>query len=197
MITIAWDVDDVLNNLMQCWFTCKWLKEHPECQICFEQITQNTPEFIINSSLQEYHESLDNFRLSSLYSDMKPCPKILSWFREFGHKSMHIALTAVPVKAAHISAYWIMKHFGEWIRSVHFVPSPRADKNHREYISSKADYLKWLNKVDVLVEDNAHNIQEAARLGIKGILVSKPWNRNGAVIDDALRQLNIIIDKPL
>lgn len=193
MLTIAWDVDDVLNDLMYCWLTKKWLPEHPECKIRFEQITENTPEHIINTIKEEYLASLDNFRLSKLYTELMPNPEILAWFEKYGDKARHIALTAVPIKAAHISANWIVKNYGKWIRSFTFIPPLRIDEKIPEYNHNKIDYLKWLNKIDILVEDNDHNIRKAERLGIKGILVKRPWNKSNLLIKDALALINKII----
>jgi len=197
MITIAWDVDDVLNDLMYCWLTYKWLPEHLDCKVCFEQIMVNTPERVINSTKEEYLVSLDSFRLSKAYSQMKPNPEILAWFEKSGAKARHIALTSVPIKTAHISADWVMKNFGKWIRSFSFVPSPRIGGYIPEYDRNKTDYLKWLNKVDILVEDSEQNILEAQKLGIKGILVAKPWNKSGLSICGVLNEINTAIGKSL
>ena len=48
--------------------------------------------------------------------------------------------------------------------SFHFVPSPRLGEQAPEYDRNKADYLKWLNKVDILVEDSEQNIQESLKI---------------------------------
>ena len=193
MITIAWDVDDILNNLMYHWLTEKWLPEHPNCKVSFEQIIQNTPEHIIKSTLEEYRASLDSFRLSKAYFQMQPEPQVLSWFKEHGNKARHIALTAVPVRVAHVSADWVIRNFGKWIRSFNFVPSPRANEQVPDYGHTKTDYLKWLNKIDVLVEDNEKNIREAEELGTKGILVKKPWNKGSLLLKDALAKINQLL----
>lgn len=193
MITIAWDVDDVLNDLMYCWLTDKWLPEHPDCKVGFEQITQNPPERIINSARDEYLSSLDCFRFSKAYSEMKPNPEILAWFEKFGDKARHIALTSVPIKTAHISADWVVKNFGKWIRSFNFVPSLRIGGDCPEYDHAKVDYLKWLNKVDVMVEDSSQNIRESEKLGIKGLLIKRPWNKSNLSVKDALIKINKII----
>lgn len=195
MLTIAWDIDDVLNDLMCQWLNKKWLADHPECGVSFEQITENTPERIIGASLEEYRQSLDGFRLSRDYFLMQPNQEVLEWFERNGNKSRHIALTSVPLKAAHISADWVLSNFGKWIRSFNFVPSPRQGEDIPEYDVSKVDYLKWLGKVDVLVEDSQENIQEAALLGIKGILIKRPWNRSGLLVKDALEEVDKIIDR--
>jgi FMN phosphatase YigB (HAD superfamily) len=193
MLTIAWDVDDILNDLMRFWLSDKWLLEHPDCKVSFKQLTENTPERIIKSTLEEYRLSLDSFRLSGAYTRLEPNPEVLAWFRESGYKARHIALTAVSVKAAYISADWVLKNFGKWIRTFHFIPSLRADEAAPEYDQSKADYLKWLNKVDVLVEDSEDNILQAKDLGIRGILVGKPWNKGNLSVKEALTELNKLL----
>jgi len=193
MITIAWDVDDILNDLMYCWLTHKWLVDHPGCRVSFERITENTPERLINSTKEEYWVSLDSFRLSKAYLDMKPNPEVMVWFEKFGNKARHIALTSVPIKASHISADWVVRNFGKWIRSFNFVPSVRTGEKIPEYDHTKTDYLKWLNKIDVLVEDNEENIREAKELGIRGILVAKPWNKSNLSVKDALVEINKLL----
>lgn len=193
MITIAWDVDDVLNDLMYCWLTDKWVLDHPGCRVGFEQIMENTPERIINSTKQEYWASLDSFRLSKAYINMKPNPEILAWFEEFGDKARHIALTSVPLKAAHISADWVMRNFGRWIRSFNFVPSLRIGERIPEYDHNKADYLKRLNIADVLVEDNEQNIREVEKIGIKGMLIKKPWNKSVLSVKGALAEIDKLL----
>lgn len=195
MISIAWDVDDVLNDLMYYWLNNMWLSQHPDCKVCFEQIIKNTPEHIINSTKEEYLLSLDNFRLSKAYLKMEPNPQILAWFENYGEKARHIVLTAIPIKAAHISADWVVRNFGKWIRSYNFIPSPRINEDAPEYEHTKTDYLKWLNKIDVLVEDNEQNIREAENLGIKGILIGKPWNKSKLAVKDALLELSKIIEE--
>lgn len=193
MITIAWDVDDILNDLMSCWLTNEWLTGHPGCNLSFEQITENTPERIISSTKEEYWASLDSFRFSDAYLDMKPNPQVLAWFEKSGSKARHIALTSVPVRAAYISAGWVLKNFGKWIRSFNFVPSLRTGENIPEYDRTKSDYLKWLNNVDLLVEDSQENILQAEKLGIKGLLVKKPWNKSSLLIEDALVEISKIV----
>jgi len=193
MITIAWDVDDVLNDLMRSWLVRGWVPKHPGCILSFEQITQNTPERILNCTREEYQESLDNFRLSGEYLDLEPDRQLLSWFKQYGHQVRHIALTAVPLKAAHISAGWVMNNFGQWIRSFNFIPSLREGEQVPEYDLTKADYLKRAGNIDILVEDSPVNIAQAQVVGIKGLLLKKPWNKSNLTLKDALTEINGLI----
>jgi 5'(3')-deoxyribonucleotidase len=193
MITIAWDVDDILNDLMRAWLTQKWLPAHPDCKVRFEQIIRNPPEEIIGGTKEEYQRSLDDFRLSRAYLDLPPDAQVLEWFTLYGDQARHLALTSVPVKAAHISAEWVIRNFGKWIRSFNFIPSPRTGEVNPEYDRNKADYLQWLNKADILIEDSPENIRQAEEKGIKGILVAQPWNKSSLPFKDALVQINKLL----
>jgi len=173
---IVWDVDDVLNNLMQSWFEVVWLPAHPECTLCFEDIKENPPHQLLGVSLRDYLESLDEFRLSRHFSSMLPNLEILDWFQNDGEKFHHIALTATPLCAAPASSAWVFQHFGRWIRSFHVLPSARPIHQVTNLFADKGDYLKWLNKGDVIVEDNIQNAELARRAGLNALVMPKPWN---------------------
>lgn len=189
MITIAWDIDDVLNDLMRCWFKEKWLPVHQECKKTYEDLKENPPHKVLGASLHEYLKSLDEYRLSEQYPQMRPVQDIMEWFLQFGRNFRHIALTAVPITASPISAQWVIKNFGRWIRTFHFVPSKRSQEDIPEYERDKADFLQWFGKVDVLIDDNPENIKSAERVGIKGILVPQPWNGQFLTTTEVLNTL--------
>lgn len=190
--TIAWDVDDVLNNLMHDWFVQKWLKDNGKCGLRYEDIAENPPHRLLGVQLETYRCSLDEFRLSALYQQMTPVKEVMEWFIEYGDNFRHIALTAVPLIAASASAQWVFKHFGKWIRTFHFVPSKREGLCLPETDKNKADFLKWIGRVDVFIDDNADNIKGIAD-NIKTIVFPRPWNNNKASI---IRQLGEIGELP-
>lgn len=195
MLTIAWDIDDVLNDLMYAWYTYKWLPEHPACDIDYNQLLENPPHNILKVKKEEYLSSLDEFRLSDGYEKIKPCLKILTWFKQHGSRTRHIALTAVPSSSASVSAAWVIKHFGKWIRTFHFIPSYRDDKDDIEYDKTKTEYIKWCDKIDILIDDNQNNISGLDDIGKKGIVVSKPWNKSDQDIDQVLTKITKIIER--
>ena len=51
MLTIVWDVDDVLNDLMAVWFRDAWLPKHAACPVRYEEITENPPHRVLGSSV--------------------------------------------------------------------------------------------------------------------------------------------------
>ncbi len=189
MLTIAWDVDDVLNNLMYEWFISEWLPKNPACGLRYEDLKTNPPHEILTVKLDRYLGSLDSFRISDHYQEMHPVNEILVWFRERGSNYRHIALTAVPVKAASFTASWVFNNFGEWIRSFHFVPSKREAEVLPEYDNDKIEYIKWLGKIDILIEDNQKCIEAAVALGVKSILIPRPWNSAKGTISNSLKLL--------
>lgn len=193
MLTIAWDVDDVLNDLMRVWFEDRWLKTHIECTIRYESLTANPPHRLLGVSKTEYLRSLDEFRLSAGYQNMSPLPEIKEWFLKYGSHFRHVVLTATPLVAAPASSSWVLRHFGKWIRTFHFIPSKRDGQNIPEYDESKADFLKWLDKADVFVDDNEENLQGVEKLGLKSILIPRPWNS----CKDTLAQSLAMIEREL
>lgn len=189
MITIAWDIDDVLNDLMKCWFEKKWLPQHQDCKKKYEDLKENPPHKILGINHSEYLKSLDEYRLSEEYANMKPVQEIMEWFLENGRNFRHVALTAVPLKASFISAQWVLKNFGIWIRTFHFVPSERPLEKVPKYEDSKGDFLKWFGKVDIMIDDNYENIKNAKRVGVKWILIPRPWNNQRLTIEAVLSSL--------
>ena len=189
MKTIAWDVDDVLNELMRSWLEKKWLVENPVCRTDYEGITENPPHRILGAKMEEYLTSLDEFRLSGMYQQMLPVREIRDWFVAHGSGFRHIALTATPVIAASASAQWVFRHFGTWIRTFHFVPSERQDVKFPVYDENKQSFMQWLGKVDIFVDDNTEHIEKAGMSGIRTYLFPRPWNKGQMAINEILEEI--------
>lgn len=187
MITIAWDVDDVLNDLMKEWLL--WFSERKNLKIDYEQITENPPHILIGITKQEYLKSLDEFRLSEQYQRMKPTKEVFDWFETEGHRFRHIALTATPLKTAPTTALWVLRNYGRWIRTFHFVPSMREGETLTEYDRDKSEFLRWFGKVDFLIDDSEENVNSAKRIGVKALLWSRPWNSSTQSWSETLKIL--------
>jgi uncharacterized HAD superfamily protein len=189
MKTIAWDIDDVLNDLMRIWFNEKWLADHKECTVTYEDLKENPPHRLLGVDLIEYLHSLDNFRLTGYKELLVPVPEIMEWFLKYGHRHRHIALTAVPMKASHISSSWLFTHFGKWIRTFHFIPSKREGENLPVYDKNKGEYLKKSCNVDIFIDDSEENIKSAIMAGIKSFLIPRPWNSEKKNLKEILDML--------
>ena len=183
--TIVWDVDDVLNILM-------------EEYVLFLKSTYNikhidlhtNPPLIVGMNKDEYLSSLDEFRLK-YYDKLIIEATVFDWFKKYGNNFHHIALTTTPRKTADLSAKWIMRYFGDWIQSINFIFSKREDDSNVEYFKSKGEWIRWFGKVDYFIDDNEKNINEAKILNPDLICgcPKQPWN-NGISLKEILDNLN-------
>jgi FMN phosphatase YigB (HAD superfamily) len=193
MRTIAWDVDDVLNDLMKNWLENEWLKKHPECGASYATLRSNPPLEETGADKAQYLESLDRFRQGRYATEVAPSEKMLAWFERNGGRFRHLALTAVPLTCASISAAWVMRHFGRWIRCFQFVPSTREGEPIPMMDANKAEFLKWLGKEDaVLVDDSRENVAAAREAGFDAFLFPRPWNGSGERPENILQALELL-----
>ena len=188
MLTIAWDVDDVLNDLMRTWLEQEWRPRHAGCRVSYDELRANPPHDVLGVSLPEYLESLDEFRRTR-YPELAPVLEAAAWFERHGEAYRHIAVTAVPMECAPLSAAWVMRHFGRWIRSFHVVPSKRPGIKLPAYDNTKQDFLGWLGKADIFVDDHTANVDAARRAGLRALLMPRPWNGGTGNAADTFAQL--------
>ena len=189
MKTIVWDVDDVLNDLMH-----RWLEDYKAhnpllSSLKYKHLVKNPPHDILDISLDDYLISLDQFRLDNKKANLVPNQQILSWFHQFGKDFRHLALTARPKDTVSILSQWVFEHFGNWIRTVSFIPSSRKGRDLITYDKSKADFLIWLGKADYFIDDSPENIQLASSMGINSLLFPQPWNGFLIPVEEILEKL--------
>lgn len=189
MLTIAWDVDDVLNNLMEKWL--EFFCHESNCVVSYEAIIKNPPCEILNITKFEYEKSLDKFRLSNEALEMQPNSEILFWMEQYGKNFNHIALSATSANTCCNGAYWVMKNFYKYIHSYNVVPSIRSNDGVLRPFLNKGDFIQKVQGIDVLVDDNEQNIIDAQKAGCRGFLVKQPWN-DGMAIRDILKELAIL-----
>jgi FMN phosphatase YigB (HAD superfamily) len=188
MKTIVWDVDDVLNDFMGSWLL-SWGQDYPRRAVAYEHLKKNPPHEVLGITMDSYLQSLDAFRRSPLYANMAPLQEVKNWFLQKGDRFRHMALTAVPLRAASFSAQWVFNHFGIWIRTFHFVPSPRKDETIPHYEDDKAEALRRLGPVDFFVDDNPEHVVAAQKAGIPALFFPRPWNPSGMTIAETLARL--------
>jgi hypothetical protein len=188
MLTIVWDVDDVLNDLMAQWFVHGWLPGHPGCLLTYRDLTANPPHLALGVDRSEYLSSLDAFHQTDHAANMTPSAEVLAWFSRDGHRFRHIALTARPLETAPTVAHWVFRHFGAWIRCFGVVPS-RAGRDLPAYDTTKAEFLAWLGRGDILIDDSPETIRQAQAIGLKTLMPRQPWNQSTLTMPDLLENL--------
>jgi FMN phosphatase YigB (HAD superfamily) len=189
--TIAWDIDDVLNDLTKAWFELAWLPRHPDCPLVYQDLEVNPPHELLGITKEEYLSSLDQFRLSPAAASLAPDSALVGWFLEYGDQYRHVALTARPKETVYPALRWLLHHFGAWFQTFAFVPAERPGQSSRQPDRNKGEYLAWLGKADFFIDDNTENCLAARELGISTFLVAQPWNRSNLTMSDILR---LIVD---
>jgi hypothetical protein len=189
MKTIVWDIDDVLNDCTKRWLENSWLPAHPDCRLSYEKLTQNPPHRLLGVSKTEYLDSLDGFRLSSEADKMVPDDRVMRWFKRYGTRFRHIALTARPRQTVSPAIVWMLRHYSDWFQAFCFVPAERPGEPPGHPDRKKRDFLSWLGKVDYFIDDSATNIDEASHLGIHTFLLGQPWNSSNLTLMDILKTL--------
>lgn len=189
MLTIVWDVDDVLNDLMYQWFLYYRLLGATGTKMAYSELSGNPPHKALGISLRTYLDSIDAFRKTDQALNMEPNAVVLAWMAEYGSKARHIALTARPLETAPDVAHWVMRHFGAWIRCVGVVPT-RAAEGVPIYDHTKGEFLSWLHCGDVLVDDSPDNIGQAQALGLRALLYPQPWNNSTLTVNTLLKELS-------
>jgi hypothetical protein len=138
---------------------------------------------------------MDRFRGTERALNLTPNSEILAWFREHGHRYRHLALTARPLETAPDVAHWVLRHFGAWIRCFGVVPS-RPESGVPVYDQSKGDFLAWINRGDILIDDSTENILQARSLGLRTFQPAQPWNNSSLTIGAILKQLTQLAGEP-
>jgi len=120
---------------------------------------------------------------------MRPPQVVLDFFTKHGHRFQHVALTATPRAHAPTVAQWVLSHLGDWVRTVGFVPSFRADDARLPpYHADKGAWLQGLAAADLLLDDSPANAQAARAVGVEAWVVGRPWN-DGAPLEELLERL--------
>lgn len=191
MLTLVWDVDDVLNDLMRCWLEQAWRREAPGCRVGYEDLVENPPHRLLGCTLDRYLDSLDRFRLGRGFADLQPRPEILAWFQRHGARFHHVALSSVPLAACHLSAEWTLRHLGRWLRTYRFVPSHRPHDPAPVLDLDKAACLRRMPQVSLFIDDNEDNVAAAREAGFETVLFPRPWNSaRDRSVSDVIVQLD-------
>ncbi len=193
MLTIAWDRDDVLCELMRSWFVDAFRPAHPDSTASFEDIADNPPLTSLGMTRQDYLGSLDAFRASPAFVDMPPAPDVLDWFERNGDNYRHVVVTATTLASAADAAAWTFRHFGRWVRGFHLLPALRDGDDLPAHDADKGSILARLDGVAVLVDDSPKNIAAAEAVGVPGVLVPQPWNDAPGTLTDALGRLDALL----
>ena len=179
---LVWDIDDVLNRFMFLAFEDLLARK----KMKYEELSVMPPCEKLGIGKPEYLAALDAAR-PGLYRE-GPRPEVMDFFERHGGDFEHVALSAAPVRFAPDSARWLLRHFGRWIQSCVFIPSPRPGVTVlSQRFRSKGEALAALGSRAVLIDDSPLNAADALEHGGRALLFPAPWNQNrGLPIADFL-----------
>ena len=184
---IVWDADDVLNRLMFSWLD--YWSEINNTDVSYSELSQNPPHSILGISREEYLDSLDNFRNSESGKNVLVNDTILRWFENHGNKFRHMVCTARPINTMPNQAWWIYYNYGQWIYTVHAAKTVRdlMDNHHAE---TKADFISWMNKEVLFIDDSEENVNAVSETGSETMLYPQPWNSSKHSEEEFIAKLN-------
>ncbi len=195
MLTIAWDMDDVLNDLIWAWFHEEWLPSHPDCRLQYRDLLENPPHRILGIESGEFVNMIDAYRESDKAAKLTPSPQILDWLASYGALCLHAVVTARPIGSLPQMSHWLFRHFGGYVRALGVVPV-RLKPGEPAYHNTKGEFRSWFGKIDVLVDDSEENLRSAEASGVRGILFPQPWNSNRGTVSDTLRLVTDMVIRP-
>jgi hypothetical protein len=175
---------------MYSWFHEYQETYNPTSTLKYQELSQNPPHEIIGITLKEYLCSLDEFRDSEKGRSLTPNKQVLNWLTKDGAKYRHVGLTARSKQTIPALAEWTFHHFGDWIRTLSFIPANREGESLPVYDKSKTDFLKWLEKADFYVDDLSENVKEAEEIGITAFLFPQPWNNGQLATREILSKIS-------
>jgi len=189
MVIVAWDVDDVLSELVREWIRFK------QPAVKYEDIVCELPDLRWGyaGTQAEFLAELDDVKQNH-HHEFRPCAAVLDWFRTTGHLAEHVAITSAPRFLMPVMSEWVFRMYGEWIYTVHCMPSKRPNVEDHPYFigNSKGRFLRdhYFNQRPVLlIDDLSHNIQSAHDHGIPCVTFPQPWNGSKESVGAALERV--------
>jgi len=184
---IIWDVDDVLNCLMEFWLN-HW-NQGNNSNISLKDIKENPPHEILGITKETYFTSLDEFRNSESGKYVLANSILMNWFEGHGNKFKHVACTARPIETMPNQAWWIYYNFGQWINTVHAAGAVRDSKIDYQ-TGLKADFISYIDTEVIFIDDNEENINAVSKIGTETILYPQPWNNSVYSEEEFIEELN-------
>lgn len=169
--TIAVDIDEVLLSHITdliTWYNGNFgtkLTEHDN----HPTDTTNWGTSSINETVKRVHE----FYQTSEFRNAKPFPEAVRVLTKLTESFEVIVITARDTPLEQFTNEWLVEHFTELFKSVHFTRYYSLEGKRRD----KSEVLLE-QSVDYFIDDSLVNIEQAATAGIESVLFGDyPWNQ--------------------
>ena len=155
-LTILVDVDDVINNLCECW--CDWLNEHYGTSVTYRDVTEwNIVKFFPELSEEQVFEPL---RTPDFWDKVQPKEGAFEYMQKLKDQGHTIYLcTATDYRNIQLKYEKVIQRYFPFIK----------------WTSMIVAYVKQMIKADVLIDDYEENL-----LGgdFAKLLMDAPHNRS-------------------
>ncbi len=173
---MAWDVDDVLNDLSAAWASHEGLD--------WKSARGGSPKEMASSlgiPEDEYLASLDRFRREE-YRFLSPNPFIRDWLSQAAGSVRSVAITRTPIRTAGQVSRWVFETYGHLIQGYFVALSPRREDPVNTTYESKADVVRRIVGVVALVDDQPANFSDLP-VTCAALEYPRAWNSAGAATD--------------
>lgn len=191
---VVWDIDDVLNPLMEDWLEHQKSIERIDASLTYDSLIDPDFSRTLNWGRNRFLESLDEFRLQS-QSKLLPNQMIQNWFaNQSKNQIRHVALTATPRIVSEISKKWLQVNFGSHITDYFLAPSAR-DNDNLPRMTKLDFYRQFTSDFErvIAIDDRPDNLKNARTAGASTLCWPQPWNDSLLDSEETLKALSRII----
>ena len=100
-----------------------------------------------------------------------------------------MACSARPIHTMPNQAWWIYHNYGQWIHTVHVAGTGRNKEMDYKNIS-KADFISWIDKEVLFIDDSEENVNAVSETGSETMLYPQPWNSSKHSEEEFIAKLN-------
>ena len=191
---VVWDIDDVLNPLMEVWLEHQKSIKRIDGSFSYDSLTDPDFSQTLKWGRNSFLESLDEFRLQ-FQSKLLPNRMIQNWFENQSKiRVKHVALTATPRVISEISRNWLEVNFGTHITDFFLAPSARDDDGLPRM--TKLDFYQQFTsefKHVIAIDDRPDNLTNAKTAGASTLCWPQPWNDSLLDSEETLKALSRMI----
>ena len=168
MAVIGIDIDDVLADTLQSFIT--FHNQRYGSALLLEQFTSYQWEEALGTSRTETWRRIEEFFAAGGVRNIPPIAGAQNVLLQLGVRHTLIGVTSRAGIFEEVTPDWLEEHFPSLLSAVHYT---MEEPGHRP---GKAQTC-LLQKVDVMIEDQALFSMSCAEAGVRVLLLDRPWNR--------------------
>ncbi|MFZ2523259.1 MAG: hypothetical protein WAW92_02620 [Minisyncoccia bacterium] len=171
MKKIGFDLDDVLLNLSDP------LREFLNIKYTRSVKREDLKDFYIESiygiEREIFKKDIADFYLHNDHINSSPINGAVEVVEQLSKKYILEIVTAKPDSLAEITEQWLLKHFPNMFKVVHF--ANHHHDNHKKRLKSE---ICLVENISVFIDDSLDNAKDLSSSNIPVLLFDAPWNQS-------------------